>query len=136
MCAALGVKSAQQIVSAIYAPDVTRARIAALAPAVLAACAEAPLNAEIILLPAGRALADTVAAVARALGWQSGPLPLAAAGSFLLSAENVRQEMTRALSARGYDVMLTPVKEPARGALILAEAALMFDRHREKNQTE
>ena len=38
LCRALGVARASQIVTAIYAPDSTRARIAAMAPEVLAAC--------------------------------------------------------------------------------------------------
>ncbi len=42
LCAALGVAEASQIVTAIYAPDFDRARIASLAPEVLAACAEVP----------------------------------------------------------------------------------------------
>ena len=86
LCKAMGVARASQIVTAIYAPDCTRARIAAMAPEVLAACDESPEDAARLLPPAGAALAETVAAVARSLGWPGGPLPLAAAGSFLLSA--------------------------------------------------
>ena len=40
LCRALGVAQASQIVTALYSPDFNRARIAALAPEVLAACAE------------------------------------------------------------------------------------------------
>jgi N-acetylglucosamine kinase-like BadF-type ATPase len=101
------------------------ARIAALAPEVLAACDEAPEDAVRLLTPAGAALAEIVAAVARSLGWPSGPLPLAAAGSFLLSAEVVRQAMLDGLIARGYQPDLTAVPEPARGAVILARRAIV-----------
>ena len=72
-------------------------------------------------------LAEIVAAVARSLGWSSGPLPLAAAGSFLLSAEAVRRSMLDDLAALGYEPMLTPVPEPARGAVILAGRDLAGD---------
>ena len=41
ICAALGVNSASQIITTIYSPEFTRARIASLAPEILAACAEA-----------------------------------------------------------------------------------------------
>ena len=75
-----------QIVTTLYSSGFDRARIASLAPEVLATCTEVPGVAQRLLVPAGAALADTVAAVARALGWPSGELPLAAAGGFLLSA--------------------------------------------------
>jgi len=128
LCRALGVARASQVVTAIYAPESTRARIAAMAPEVLAACDESPEDAARLLRPAGAALAEIVAAVARSLGWPSGPLPLAAAGSFLLSAESVRRAMLDDLAGRGYDPALTPVPEPARGAVILAARALAEDR--------
>jgi N-acetylglucosamine kinase-like BadF-type ATPase len=127
MCQVLGVARASQIVTAIYAPDFTRARIAAMAPEVLVACGESPEDAARLLRPAGAALGETVAAVARSLGWPSGPLPLAAAGSFLLSATAVRQAMIDDLIARGYQPALTTVPEPARGAVILAGRALADD---------
>jgi N-acetylglucosamine kinase-like BadF-type ATPase len=127
LCRALGVSRPSQIVTAIYAPESTRARIAAMAPEVLAACDESPEDAARLLRPAGAALAETVAAVARSLGWPSGPLPLAAAGSFLLSAAAVRRAMLDDLAARGYQPALTAVPEPARGAVILAGRALAGD---------
>ncbi len=65
LCRALGAVQPSQIVTAIYAPDFTRARIAAMAPEVLAACAESPEDATRLLAPAGAALAEAVAAVAR-----------------------------------------------------------------------
>lgn len=120
LCRALGVDRPARIVSVLYAPESTRARIAAMAPEVLAACAESPADVERLLRPAGAALAEIVAAVARSLGWPSGPLPLAAAGSFLLGAEAVRSAMLADLIARGYEPALAAVPEPARGAVILA----------------
>jgi N-acetylglucosamine kinase-like BadF-type ATPase len=125
LCRALGVARASQIVTALYAPDSTRARIASLAPEVLAACDESPEDAARLLRPAGAALAEIIAAVARSLGWPSGPLPLAAAGSFLLSAEAVRRAMMDDLRGRGYQPGLTTVPEPARGAIILAGRAVV-----------
>ena len=124
MCKALGVARASQIVTAIYAPELTRARIAALAPEVLAACEEEPETGEQLLVPAGTALAETVAAVARSLEWVSGLLPLAMAGGFLLCAAKVRQAMIDDLSRRGYEVAVTSVTAPVQGAIILAERAL------------
>ena len=96
-------------------------------PSVLAACAEVPEVAQRLLVPAGAALAETVAAVARSLGWPSGVLPLAAAGGFLLSATVVRQAMIDDLTRKGYQVSVTPVPDPVRGAVILAERMMNAD---------
>jgi len=127
LCAALGVAEASQIVTAIYSPDFDRARIASLAPEVLAACADAPEVGEQLLVPAGVALAEVIAAVARSLGWSSGVLPLATAGTFLLSASVVHQGMIDRLIRQGFQVDVTPVTDPVRGAVILAERALMTE---------
>jgi hypothetical protein len=80
-----------------------------------------------VLIPAGAALAETVAAVARSLGWTSGSLPLAVAGGFLLSATIVRQRMIDDLTRRGYQVAMTSVADPVRGAIILAERMLSVE---------
>ena len=66
LCAALGVAEASQIVTTIYAPDFDRARIASLAPEVLAACAEAPED--------GRAAAGPRRRRARRDGRRRGPI--------------------------------------------------------------
>jgi N-acetylglucosamine kinase-like BadF-type ATPase len=123
MCAALGVAEVSQIVSALYAPEFDRTRIASLAPQVLAACAESPDDSKRLLEPAGEALAETIAAVARSLGWTGGALPVGMAGSFLLSAQPVREALIRGLENRGYLPEVTPVPDPVRGAVILAGRA-------------
>jgi N-acetylglucosamine kinase-like BadF-type ATPase len=92
--------------------------MAALAPTVLAACAEVPELGERLLMTAGAALADIVSATARSLGWSRGMLPLVAAGGFLLSATIVFQAMIDRLSRQA-----TQVTDPVRGAIILAERA-------------
>ena len=114
ICTALGVANPSQIVTTIYSPEFTRARIASLAPEVLAACAEAPETGDQLLTPAGAALAEIVAAVARSLGWTSGLLPLAMAGGFLLSATLVRQPMIDQLTQQGYQLDITSVTDPVR----------------------
>jgi N-acetylglucosamine kinase-like BadF-type ATPase len=124
ICAALGVAEASQIVTTIYSPEFNRARIASLAPEILAVCAEAPEVGELLLVPAGAALAELVTAVARSLGWSSGLFPLAVAGGFLLTATVVFKGMIDRLNRQGYQVDVTPVANPVRGAVILAESAL------------
>lgn len=134
MCAALGVTNTEQIIPALYAPTLTRSRIASLAPEVLAACAEAPETADQLLTTAGTALGEIVSAVARSLGWTSGTFPLAVAGSFLLSAELVRQRMIGYLMRQGYEPNITVVTDPVRGALLLAEQALTPTPFPERNE--
>jgi N-acetylglucosamine kinase-like BadF-type ATPase len=123
LCRALGVDAPAGVVSVLYSPDFGRTQIAALAPEVLAAADDDPDVSTRILRPAGRALAEQVSAVARALGWASGPLALATAGGFLLAAPAVALSMVNALVAGGYQVAATPVPEPVLGALLLAERA-------------
>jgi len=124
LCAALGVTQGSEIVASIYSPEFDRARMASLAPEVLAACVASPEAARRLLAPAGGALAEMVVAVARSLGWFSGVLPLAAAGGFLLSAPAVLQAMTDGLTQQGYQAAVTLVPDPVRGAVLLAERAL------------
>jgi anhydro-N-acetylmuramic acid kinase len=124
LCRALEVARPAEIVTAIYAPGFDRVRIAALAPVVLAAAEQDPALVPLVLEPAGKALAEMAAAVARALDWPAGPLPLALAGSFLLAAEAISGALCTGLGQTGYAVETTPVAEPVRGALVLARQAL------------
>jgi N-acetylglucosamine kinase-like BadF-type ATPase len=124
LCQALGIDGPARLVSTIYSPDRDRTRIAALAPAVVAAAAEDPEIERSILEPAGRDLAQAVIAVAGALGWPSGPLPLALAGGFLLAASSVSRSLLAHLTSAGYEVAATAVDEPVRGAVLLAKRSL------------
>lgn len=124
ICTVLGVTNASQIVTKIYSPDFNRARIASLAPQILAACAEVPEIHAGLLESAGVALAEMVTATARSLSL-SGLLPLGMAGSFLLATELVQQSMFDRLAQEGYQMEVTAVGNPVRGAVILAERALI-----------
>jgi N-acetylglucosamine kinase-like BadF-type ATPase len=124
LCAALGIEGASRLVSTIYHPDYDRTKIAALAPLVVAAAEDDPALVTEILAPAGIELAETILAVARALDWHGGPVPLAMAGGFLLSAPPVARSLLDHLARAGYDPQAKPVPEPVRGALILARRAL------------
>lgn len=130
LCAAVGVAVPSELVTAIYAPGFDRTRIAALAPLVVAASTEDPTIVDDLLEPAGRELAEAIAAVARSLGWSSGPIPLALAGGFLLATEHVFRSLIAHLERLGYQPDARPVAEPVQGALILArkEAVAGSDR--------
>jgi N-acetylglucosamine kinase-like BadF-type ATPase len=121
LCAALGAEIPSKIVSAIYAPGMDRSSIAALAPVVVALSAEDPEIGPTLLQPAGRELGEQVVAVARALGFLPGALPLAVAGGFLLAAWEVITALVSYVELAGYQPITTRVEEPVRGALILAE---------------
>ena len=123
ICAALGVANASQIVTTIYSPEFTRARIASLAPEVLAACAEAPETRDQPLKLCRRCLAEMVAATARSLGWMSGLLPLAMAGGFLLATKPVQQAMIDQLTRDGYQMDITAVTDPVRGCACSCRAS-------------
>jgi N-acetylglucosamine kinase-like BadF-type ATPase len=127
ICRALGIDGPSKLVGAIYAPACDRTRIAALAAAVVATAGEDPELARSILEPAGADLAETVAAVARALGWTGGPIPLAMAGGFLLSAPPVSRSLLEHLGRAGLVVEATPVPQPVLGAVALAKRALAAD---------
>ena len=124
LCEALGIADPSELVSAVYRPEVDRARIAALARAVVDAADEDQTVFAMILEPAGVELARMVAAVARTLGSRSGPLPLAMAGGFLLTCGAVSRVLLHRLTEWGYDVRATPVRDPVEGALILARKRL------------
>ncbi len=124
LCEALGIDGPSGMVGAVYREGRDRARIAALAPAVVAAAGEDPAIVDEILGPAGRELARMVDAAARGIGAGPVPLPLAMAGSFLLNSPVVSAAMLRWLAEAGHEVRATPVPDPVRGALILAREVL------------
>ena len=124
LCRELGVDSPISIVSSLYSSLFDRSAIAQLALTVVEASDYDVDVIDKVLLPAGAALAEMVSAVYRQLDWPTGPLHLALAGSFLLSAAEVQRGLINALSLRGLDFTTTLVREPVRGALILAERAL------------
>ena len=123
LCRALSVPDPERMVSALYAPEFDRTRIASLAPAVIEAAKHDPSVAETLLRPAGEALAEQAAAAARGLGIHSGPLPVAMAGGFLLSSEIISAALLDGLTRRGYNVTAKAVPDPVEGAIVIAERA-------------
>ena len=121
---ALGVAVPSELISALYAPSMDRTRIAALAPLVIDAAVADPAVVSDLLEPAGVDLGVTVQAVARTLGWDGGPLPVALGGGFLLQAEAVQQSLLGHLRRAGYDPQPRAVADPVAGALVLARRAL------------
>jgi N-acetylglucosamine kinase-like BadF-type ATPase len=127
VCEAVGVSDPSGLVSAIYAPGFDRTRIAAIVPAIVRAAHREPAIDRELLVPAGRALAETARAVAVRLGLPRTQLPVAMAGGFLLSADVVAASLRSGLGEAGYDIVTRRVDDPVRGALILAMRALFSE---------
>jgi hypothetical protein len=125
----MGISEPSELVSAVYDPDFDRARIAALAPLIVAAAHDDPRIEDVLLRPAAAQLAEMVLTVARRIGWSSGKgeghLPLAMAGSFLLGTPVVARGLVEGLERHGCLVSATPVAEPAVGAVVLARKAFL-----------
>ena len=122
---ALGIPSIDGLVAAVYDDGLDRAKLAWLAPAVVASAEEDPSIVAEILHPAACELAEMVVAVARNLGWSGGKLPLAMAGGFLLRSPIISDRLLGLLASEGYDVNATDVWEPVQGAMVLARRALV-----------
>lgn len=128
--ALLGVDRPESIVIPLHAPDMDRARIAALARDLVAIAEDDPAFKAEALDRAAADLAELADAVARRrnpVGSRASasppaplPLPLAMAGSFLIRASGLRAGVVEALRARGWSPEPKLVEEPALGAVRLA----------------
>ena len=110
----------QNLVSQVYIDQISPNDIAALAVLVEAAASEGDAVARGILREAGHELALAVNAVVQRLEMQ-GPIPCAQAGSMIVRGRIVRQMFLDAAVSLGLRLdPVTPVSEPARGAVRLA----------------
>jgi len=115
-----GLSAPPDLVGRVYREDVGATDIAGLARLVDAAAGAGDAVARGILHAAGRDLAITVAAVVRRLGLPA-PTPCALAGGVVVHGSQARAAFLAAAAERGLDLHpLTPVEEPARGAVRLA----------------
>ncbi len=139
ICEAVGVRSPQDLVSALYTPEWDRSRLASLAPIVIAAASKDPDLAQEMTDRAAQDLAQMIDAVRLNLGrelmqhqspharsWFVGPLPIALAGGFLLGNDSLRSRLQVILRTQQGDGLGTiePVNEPVQGAIALARRAL------------
>lgn len=108
------------LVGRIYREEVRATDIAALARLVDAAAGAGDAVACAILRDAGRDLAITAEAVVRRLTLPA-PTPCALAGGVVIHGSQARAAFLAAAAARGLALApITPVEEPARGAVRLA----------------
>jgi N-acetylmuramic acid 6-phosphate etherase len=119
-----GVPEPAGLIARVYAPDVTRARIADFARVIVALAEAGDPNARGLLHEAAGELARLALAPARALGLRRPPVALA--GGLLMASPRLRAELAAALG--GVAGPLATVEEPAQGALVLARRLLASDR--------
>lgn len=119
-----GLVQPQDLIGHVYAPTTQRADIAALAALAQAVELQGDAVAEAILQDAGRELAVAVEAVVQRLAL-TGAIPCALTGSVILKGQSVRAAFVAATVERGLTLSpLTPVHEPASGAIRLARALM------------
>jgi N-acetylglucosamine kinase-like BadF-type ATPase len=112
--------SAAALVPHLYAPEMTRQRLAGLGKIVFAAVHEDAVARSIITAAAGD-LAELVAALARRLGFSQGAFPLAVTGGVALHQPLLHELLARQLEASGCrGVSISLVRSPAAGAVALA----------------
>jgi N-acetylglucosamine kinase-like BadF-type ATPase len=122
----LQVSTPQDLIGAIYRPEMQRRQIADLAEVVLTAWQLGDAAAREIVTAAAADLAQLVQTLANKLQLPAGKFPLAMAGGILLNYPALRSAVENNLAntpAAPGPVTLVP--EPVRGAVILARQALM-----------
>lgn len=118
---AMNLAKPTDFIGAVYRGGWDRAKLAALAPVVLTAAELGDPSARAIADRGAADLAKMVATVATAAELNLNQLPLAMAGGALLHSESYRDDVLRALAARGVrPSTVTLVSEPALGAVRIA----------------
>lgn len=122
----LGASSPQELVGKVYAPDMTRERLASLASVVFDYRTTDDVAGQIVDRAVSD-LAEMVAAVARQLHLQQGGYTLVAAGGTLLNQLNYFQEAFHKIASSLIRDAMFPghwviAKEPVRGAVALARS--------------
>jgi N-acetylglucosamine kinase-like BadF-type ATPase len=118
----LNVASPEQLVEAIYTPEMTRERLAGLAKVVFDRAGDDPV-AEEIVGDAAAELALMVEVIRRRLQFPGGSFPLALSGGVLLQQPLLREKLLDLLARDGTgpgEVAL--VTDPVRGALAIARS--------------
>ncbi len=119
------LESPTNLVSRVYIDQVSPSEVAKLAVLVEAAATAGDAVAQAILREAGRELALAASAVVRRLGMQ-GAIPCAQAGSVIVKGQNIQRMFVQEAAAMGLALdPVTPVTEPAQGAVRLAREALI-----------
>jgi N-acetylglucosamine kinase-like BadF-type ATPase len=109
-----------ELIPKIYAADVTRAAIAALAPLIFQAAQSGDAVATGIVQQAASELSELVQTLARRLQLGDNSILLAVSGSVLLNQAALRDAIALRLADAGIGVRIVPVWEAVAGALTIA----------------
>ena len=117
----MGLKEPLEMIEAVYRGPWDRAKLATMAPLILAAADDGDPVASAIVNSEAYELARTAAAAARKLRLDRDSIPLAITGGVVLNGTHYREQFLAALRADGIQPdPVTPVHEPAEGALRIA----------------
>jgi N-acetylglucosamine kinase-like BadF-type ATPase len=113
------------LINLIYQSGVDRATIAGWADLVIEEAGAGDTVAATIVSHAAHALAETVAAVCRKIGFDRGPFPLAFGGGLVVHHGSYRVQLGDELTHLGLHFdPIGVVPEPVAGAVILAQRLL------------
>jgi N-acetylglucosamine kinase-like BadF-type ATPase len=122
--AELRADSVADVTHAVYSSSDVRARVAAMAPIVIAAADIGESTALSILDSAARELAELVARAARSVNLAPASLQLAVSGGMLLNAQPLRDRLQTELRELGLACSICVVDDPLEGCVRLAGAEL------------
>jgi len=118
----MNLKDVPELIPAVYRGPWDRAAIAGLAPLVLQAAEDGDAVAEGIIRKEAHELAITAAAAVNNHGMDRVGIPIALAGGLVVGSERFRGYFLNSLRELGISPgPVTPVPEPARGAVVLAQ---------------
>jgi N-acetylglucosamine kinase-like BadF-type ATPase len=119
----LGVSSPPELIGRIYGSEMSRERLAELAPIVFEAGAAGDATATRALEAAANDLSEMVLALVRRLRFGHQAYQLALAGGVLMQQRRLRHKLEAALQHVGFAPgSIALVEEPVRGAVALARA--------------
>lgn len=117
----MGLREPLEMIDAVYRGPWDRAKLATIAPIVLAAAEEGDAVADQIVESEASELARTAAGAARKLNLPAEHVPLAVTGGVILNSLHYRNRFLAALRDVGIcPEPVTPVEEPAEGAVRIA----------------
>lgn len=115
------LENPSQLIQRVYRSGLKPADIAGLAPIVVRAAIAGDAVARRLIEQSADALATTIIAVARALDFHNGSIPLAMTGGLLLETEMLRARLLDIADTRGYHFApVELVRKPVIGAVRIA----------------
>jgi N-acetylglucosamine kinase-like BadF-type ATPase len=122
--AALGAQSVSDVTHAVYGSADVRAKVASIAPFVIAAADIVDSKALSILDSAAKDLAELVARAVRTVGLAADSLQVAVSGGVLVNSQPLRDRLQAELRELALDCSIRVIEEPLHGCVRLAAPEL------------